>query len=152
MEQWFEAQGQRILFEQLRRPFALETSFGGEPFVALVNAVDTTITNDDRNAISDALVAAGCRYAVCTGIECSLWDDAVDCANIASARNFEPPADRFVMTSWHDEEPIEEVAEFTMKQTNFDGNEFNNYLVLFVGANAEAKAAVRKAMLAVAEK
>ncbi len=46
------------------------------------------------------------------GHECSIWDDAVDRANI-DAFDFKPiPPERLVMTTWHANDPMEEVFWF----------------------------------------
>ncbi len=70
------------------------------------------VSNDWRNRVSAWLVSAGCLYALAWGHECSIWDDAVDWANI-DAVDFKPtPPERFVMTTWHEDETIEEVFWF----------------------------------------
>jgi hypothetical protein len=42
------------------------------------------------------------------GKNCSSWDDSVDHANLEEFNYGEIPDDRFVMTTWHDDEPIQE--------------------------------------------
>jgi hypothetical protein len=87
------------------------------PFRAVV-LVRESVSNDWRNRISDWLVAAGCLYMLAWGHECSTWDDAVDRANV-SAFNFKAiPPERFVMTTWHDGEPMEEVFWFAKNCAN----------------------------------
>jgi hypothetical protein len=86
---------------------AIETS----PFRAIV-LVREGVSNEWRNRVSDWLVASGCLYMLAWGIDCSIWDDAVDWANI-SEFDFKPiPPERFVMTTWHENESIEEVFWF----------------------------------------
>lgn len=81
------------------------------PFRAVV-LVREIVSSDWRNQVSDWLVAAGCLYMLAWGRECSLWDDAVDWANI-SAFDFKPiPPERLVMTTRHEDEPMEEVFLF----------------------------------------
>lgn len=46
------------------------------------------------------------------GNVCSAWDDSVDHANLEEFNYGEIPDDHFVMTSWHDNEPIQEVFWF----------------------------------------
>lgn len=84
---------------------------GMPPFCAVV-LVRETVSDDWRNRVSSWLVSAGCLYALAWGEDCSIWDDAVDWANI-DAFAFKPiPPERFVMTTWHDDETIEEVFWF----------------------------------------
>ena len=84
---------------------------GMPPFRAVV-LVREIVSNDWRNRVSDWLVAAGCLYMLAWGHDCSGWDDAVDWSSI-SAFDFKPiPPERFVMTTWHEDESIEEVFWF----------------------------------------
>ena len=47
------------------------------------------------------------------GINCSSWNDSVDMANMEKFGFDEIPDDNFVMTTWHDDEPLEEVFWFS---------------------------------------
>jgi hypothetical protein len=81
------------------------------PFRAVL-LLRESVSNDWRNRVSDWLVSEGCLYALAWGLECSAWDDAVDWANIA-AFDFKPiPPEQFVMTTWHEDETVEEVFWF----------------------------------------
>ena len=82
-----------------------------EPFRAIV-LVRRPVDNEWRNRVSDWLVAAGCLYMLAWGHDCSKWDDAVDWANIAAWHSAPIPEDRFVMTTWHEDERLDEVLEF----------------------------------------
>jgi hypothetical protein len=46
------------------------------------------------------------------GIECSSWDDSVDYANLEEFSYGDIPEDRFVMTSWHENDTLDEVIDF----------------------------------------
>ena len=81
------------------------------PFRAVV-LVRESVSNDWRNRVSDWLVASGCLYMLAWGDECSVWDDAVGWANISACDNKPIPPERFVMTTWHEDEPMEEVFWF----------------------------------------
>ena len=65
------------------------------------------------------------------GHDCSSWDDSVDYANI----EFEPglTPDKFVMTTWHDDDTVDEIANFFLNCTAYAGKTFNNFLVLSIG-------------------
>lgn len=62
--------------------------------------------------MSKWLVDADCLYMMAWGHECSLWDDAVDLANIDKFGLGEIPDRHFVMTTWHDRESLKEVFWF----------------------------------------
>jgi len=70
------------------------------------------VSADWQAQVSDWIVRHGCRYMMAWGVECSSWDDAVDMANL-DRFDFETiPDEAFVMTTWHDDEPLEEVFSF----------------------------------------
>lgn len=81
------------------------------PFLALV-VIRDEVTPEWQWAISKWLVAAGCLYMCAWGPGCSSWDDSVDYANLEAFSYGEIPEDRFVMTTWHDGEPLEEALWF----------------------------------------
>jgi hypothetical protein len=63
-------------------------------------------------AVSDWLVASGCLFMMAWGEGCSSWDDSVDYANLEAWNWGEIPEHSFVMTTWHDDEPLSEVLGF----------------------------------------
>jgi hypothetical protein len=49
------------------------------------------------------------------GNECDLWDDSVDWATIDKESNDIQPEGECVMTTWHENETLEEAAGFFMR-------------------------------------
>ena len=47
------------------------------------------------------------------GKDCSSWDSSVDDANLEAFDFNYIPEEKFVMTTWHDNEPLEEVFWFS---------------------------------------
>jgi len=128
------ADGRAVSHLCLVPPYSLGTApFGGDDFVALIVNNDAQISSSDQHAISLALVRFGCRYAVCMGHDCSSWDDSVDYANIVL--NPEQASEKFVMTTWHDDDTVDEIANFFLNCTAYADNTFNNFLVLSIGRN-----------------
>lgn len=78
------------------------------PFRAVI-LVDTQVSSEWQSTVSEWLVRSGCRYAMAWGVSSSAWDDAVDMANIEQFEFNEIPEDRFVMTTWHEDETLDEV-------------------------------------------
>lgn len=89
----------------------LPTIGSDEPFKAVVILEQPTSTAW-RDAASDWLVRSGCLYMVAWGRECSAWDDSVDLANVKAFDYGDVPEDRFVMTTWHDNETLIETFWF----------------------------------------
>jgi len=81
------------------------------PFKAIVVAsVATTV--DFEILASRWLVDSGCLYMMAWGENCSRWDDMVDWANLEDFDYGEIPDEHFVMTTWHEHEPLKEVMWF----------------------------------------
>jgi hypothetical protein len=95
---------------------------------------DAAYTKDWQNAVSDWLVASGCRYMMAWGPDCSSWDDSVDWADL-EARNFEDDDQTFVMTTWHDNESLESVFWYSQNCANFsyDDIELPQALIVHIG-------------------
>lgn len=69
------------------------------------------------------------------GRECSSWDDSVDFANLEEFSYGEIPDDAFVMTTWHESEPLEEVFWFAKNSAFHPSIELDNTLILHLGEN-----------------
>jgi len=115
------------------RPFRLDSPFDGEDFALLLVVAATDVTPAEQAELASALVARGCRYAVCAGHDASSWDDAIDWAFLETDADYAPPDERFVMTSWHTDQPLADVAWFFLWNTAFDDFEPSRFLALVVG-------------------
>ncbi|PVM92076.1 hypothetical protein DDF62_02675 [Caulobacter radicis] len=65
-----------------------------------------------RARVSTWLVYGGCLYAMTWGTGCEAWHDAIDDAFIAAFPGDLPGDDQLIMTTWHDDESLDEVAWF----------------------------------------
>jgi hypothetical protein len=122
---------------QTTRPFEYVSPYADEEHTLLVCVADATVTDAERARLSEEIVAAKCRYAVCWGYGCSSWDDSIDWAYIESDENFSPPDETFVMTTWHDDVPVEDAIDFWWTNTSFHAYQSNNLGVLIIGEDAD---------------
>lgn len=136
----------RFWFLRLDPPYDTAIPGFGSPFVTIVVACDPTLMPDKQADISTQLVAKDCRYVLAWGIDSSSWDDSVDMAFIATDPEFNPPNDRMVMTTWHDNETIDDVVWFALMNTNFDCHKFHDYLALMIGDSPEIESEVLSAI------
>jgi hypothetical protein len=147
VEVWLDRPGRRVLATTLSRPYEFASPFDGVPFVLLLVVVDPTVTNDERSAVSDQIIASGCRYVCAAGHDCSLWDDSVDWS-LLGRHDFNPPAAAHVMTSWHENEASDDTVDFALDCTSFEDMVFERWLVAFVGDDPAVRrdwqAAVRR--------
>jgi hypothetical protein len=126
-----------VWFDVIEKPYNFSSPFNSQEYIVLLVINDSDVSDVEQKDLSEQLVASRIRYAVCTGYECSTWDDSIDYAFIFSDPNLEPPKERFVMTTWHENESIEDVVEYFRWNTVFDDFVPKNFLALFVGESSE---------------
>lgn len=124
---------ERVFVSTLARPYTFQSPVPGMEYAAWILSSDRTQTAAERDRIAADLVGSGCRYAVCSGFESSKWDDAVDLAFLGTAPEFNPPDEKFVMTSWHDQDSLRDVARFFVLNTSFDFFEPGAFVIVAVG-------------------
>lgn len=81
------------------------------PFCAVIVA-ELAVAEAWQEAVAAWLVEAGCLYAIAWGIACEQWHDSIDRANLREFEYSEIPGDRFVMTTWHADQPLAEAFWF----------------------------------------
>jgi hypothetical protein len=116
-------------------PEGFASPFSGHLFPCLIWDHDSRFTDGERSALAGALLAAGCRYAVCAGESCQAWHDAIDMEfvqrHIDDSQQVQESV--HVMTSSHERESPDDVAFFFVHNTNFAHHDFTRYLVLHIG-------------------
>lgn len=123
-----------IQYLQIQRPFSFSSPFRGDEFAALIYVIDANVSNEEQKTLSDQIVASGCRYAVCAGHKCSTWDDSIDMAHVM--RNLgNVTEDNLVMTTWHEDEPLEDIVELFLNYTSFGNFVAKRMLVFVIGTN-----------------
>jgi hypothetical protein len=79
----------------------------------VVVIVEAEVSPEWQRLVSDWIVRSGGLYMMAWGIESSSWDDSVDWANMDKYGEEPIPEVGFVVTTWHDDEPLEEVFWFS---------------------------------------
>jgi len=105
------------------------------PFIAIV-LVDAEVLETWMWDACRWLVAAGCRYALVWGQDCEAWHDAIDDASLEAFDYDDIPEDRFVLTTWHEDEDMEEVFWFAKHRAAHPVVPLNTTLVLHLAATA----------------
>jgi hypothetical protein len=105
------------------------------PYRAVV-VIEKQVSQEWQNKISDWLVQTGCLFMMAWGIKCSTWDDSVDWALLDEFNFKEIPEESNIMTSWHEDESLEEVFSFAKKCVHDNGSPdvvLKDTLILHIG-------------------
>lgn len=122
----------------------LGSPFDGESYPVLIWATQRT-SAAYKQRVAEALIASGCRYVVCGGVESEPWEDAADEAYVMQDLPEPVPDERFVMTTSHRGEPEDEVAHFFVHATRMH-REYPRYIVLMIGADDGVQARLTEAV------
>lgn len=128
---------------QLRRPYAFKSPFNGAAFAALLLVVDPMVSSEEQTTLAEQLVAQACRYAVCAGFDCASWDDAIDWVSVMNEVD-EKPGHGFVMTTWHEDQPLQEVVDFFRNWVSIDDQPPVNRLAIVVGEDDAQRTALMR--------
>lgn len=122
-----------IKYLQLEPESKLPDISGLKPFQSVV-VIEENVSSEWQSLVSTWLVKSGCLYMMAWGKECSTWDDSVDYANIAEFNYGDIPEDKFVMTTWHEDEPLKEVFWFAKNNAFHSVVELPNILILHISS------------------
>ena len=98
--------------------------------------IEQDVAPEWRELVSHWLVKSGCVYMMAWGYECEAWDDSVDEAILIAFDYGEIPEDKFVMTTWHEDETLEDVFFFA-KNAAFARPETSNFLLLHISEQSK---------------
>lgn len=102
------------------------------PFRAVV-VLDKQPKQEWETEATRWLVAQGCLYMMAWGDGCSRWHDSVDWAHLEAFDFGEIPDDRFIMTTWHDDEPLIDVFWYAQFSAEHGDVSLESSLVVHVG-------------------
>ena len=108
------------------------------PFRAVI-VIDEIVTSEWQTRVSNWLVKSGCLYMMAWGIDSSTWDNSVDIANLQEFDYEDIPEDKFVMTTWHEEESLREVFWFSKNNAFHPTVHLSNTLILHVSSKNKEK-------------
>jgi hypothetical protein len=109
----------------------------GSPFRAVIVA-DEAVSEAWQNRIAQWIVKSGCLYVVAWGLDCETWHDSVDSAVLEVFNYGEIPNDQFVMTTWHNNEPLSEALWFAEQCAFHPDVELTETVILHIAVEARA--------------
>ena len=127
-----------IQYLQLQPESTLSDISALSPFRAIV-IIEETVTSEWQEQVSDWLVRSGCLFMMAWGEDCSSWDTSVDLANCEEFEYGDIPEEKFVMTTWHENEPLKEVFWFSKNNAFHPTVEINDTLLLHISQENKEK-------------
>jgi hypothetical protein len=106
---------------------------GGMHRFKAILAIESEVSQTWQWDVSRWLVSSGCRYMLAWGKECDSWDDAVDEANLERFNYEDIPEEEIVMTTWHEDEDLEEVFWFAKNRAKHPVLDLNETLIVHIG-------------------
>ena len=100
--------------------------------------IERKVSHEYQWEVSKALIEAGCLYSLAWGIDCTTWDDSVDWAFLEHYGYGEYPEDKHVMTTWHENDTLQETIEFAKSCTQYSDVKLDDILVLDFRAEQRA--------------
>ena len=125
----------RYLFVPTDTPFLFPKDMS--KFKCLI-LIEREVSREFQWEVSKALVKAGCLFSLAWGIDCTSWDDSIDWAFLEHYNYGEYPEDKFVMTTWHENDTLEETIEFARTCTDYSEVKLDEILVLDFGTQERA--------------
>ena len=110
------------------------------PYRAVLVA-DEAVSQDWQNEVCSRLLGSGCLYFIACGVACETWHDTMDWTVLESFDFSEIPDDRFVMTTWHDKEPLSEALWFAENAAHHPDVDLADTVIVHV-ASANGSAAI----------
>ena len=108
---------------------------GSDPSRVLIVS-ELEVSQDWRNRIADWLVKSRCLYVVAWGVQCENWHDTVDWTILEEFDFGDIPDDRFVMTTWHADEPLSEAMWFAGQNAFHPDVELDDTVIVHVAKEA----------------
>ena len=108
------------------------------PFRSVV-IVEETVNPEWQVQVSNWLVSSGCLYMMAWGNDCTSWDNSVDQANLEEFNYGDIPEQKFVMTTWHEDESLKEVFWFSKNNAFHPVVELETTLILHISCKNKEK-------------
>ncbi len=109
----------------------------------VVVIADVAVGDDWLNRIAEWIVAIGSLYVIAWGVDCERWHDSIDWAVLDAFEFGDIPDERFVMTTWHSNEPISEAFWYAGNCAIHPNVDLSETIILHIAAEAQRDALLR---------
>ena len=97
-------------------------------------AVESDVSQMWQWDVSRWLVTSGCKLMLAWGNDCNAWAEAVDEANLERFDYGDIPDEEAVVTTWHEDEDLEEVFWFAKNRAKHPVLDLNETVLIHIGA------------------
>lgn len=101
-------------------------------------------SQSSRNDIASWIVQSGYLYFIAWCIECEAWHDTIDWTVLAGFNFGDIPDDKFVMTTWHDKEPLAEALWFAGHSASHPDIDLEETVIVHVAQEEQCTATLRR--------
>ena len=105
------------------------------PFRAVV-VLEQETSERWQERVGDWLLRSGCRYMMSWGSDCQAFHDIVDRARDAASRDVDMPDEQFLVTTWHEHEPLSETFWFAEHGANHPVVDLAETVIIHVAPRA----------------
>ncbi|MCH7335267.1 hypothetical protein [Acinetobacter sp. NIPH 2699] len=92
-----------------------------QPYYIILIVNTNQVLPEWRNQLCERIVHSKmCIQAMVTGHECSNWDDILD-ETYLGFHNYQPPINHCFMTTWHENETLEDIIECAKVSMQLEG-------------------------------
>lgn len=95
-------------------------------------AIEAEVSQTWQWDVSRWLVSSGCRYMLAWGKECGSWGESVEEANLERFNYEDIPENEVVMTTWHEDEDLEEVFWFAKNRAKHPVLDLSETLIIHI--------------------
>lgn len=85
-----------------------------------------------RARVCTSVAKSGCLYFLAWGVDAEVWHDTVDETNLEEFNFCDIPEHRFIMTTWHADEPLNEAIWFAKHNAFHPSVELTSTVILHV--------------------
>jgi len=124
------------------RPGQPLPELAAKPFRAILLA-EQPVEDAWLREVAAWIVDRGSLYVIARGIDCEKWHDSVDWAVLENFDFGDIPDERFVMTTWHDSEPLSEAFWFAGHCASHPDVELEEAIILHIAAEARKDEVLR---------
>lgn len=124
-------QNKTLKYRHLLPETALPELHGLHPYKAVL-IIEAEVSQMWLWDVSRWLVSSGCRCMLAWGKDCSTWNDAVEEANLERFDYGDIPGEETVVTTWHDDEELEEVFWFAKNRATHPVLDLNHTVLIHI--------------------